>query len=194
MCECGKPAFLFCEKCESNLCEGCHALPFQKRHATTAPRRTGGASAEAVCAKHKERLHFVCDVDGELLCLVCQHAPEHKVGSCWPAACIYLYVCACTSLSVTVCMCACARLCMCMRASVQGHAVTQLNDRVEQAHAELGTELDKLIAQIARQRDSLPAVLATRASVEQVAVRLPACPQTYECVRACVCEYLCACG
>ena len=81
-----------------------------------------------------------------------------------------------------------------MNVCVQGHAVTQLSKRAEQAHAELRTEFDKLVAQIARQRDSLPAVLATRASVEQVAVRLPACPQTYECVRACVCEYLCACG
>ena len=75
----------------------------------------------------------------------------------------------------------------------QGHAVTQLSERVEAAYAELRMEMDKLIAQIARQRDSLPAVRATRASVEQVAVGLPACPPTFEGVCACVCVYVCAC-
>ena len=57
---------------------------------------------------------------------------------------------------------------VCMRACVQGHAVTQLSERVEAAHGALRTEMDKLVAQIARQRASLPAVRATRASVEQV--------------------------
>ena len=85
LCECGKPATLSCEECARsggfNLCDACHSLPFQKRHTTAAPRRVGRADVDGMCAKHRERLHFVCDVDGELLCLVCQHAPEHKVGN-----------------------------------------------------------------------------------------------------------------
>ena len=153
LCECGKLATLSCEDCARvggfNLCDGCHGAPFQKRHATAAPRRVGRADVDGMCAKHRERLHFVCDWT---VCLVCQHAPEHKVGN--------------GSLAGScVCVCICAYVCSCF---VQGHAVTQLSERVEAAHGALRTEMDKLVAQIVRQRASLPAVRATRASVEQV--------------------------